>query len=50
MAERTNAELGLIDSWTAELGGPQTKCVARPSGQSCGLEHVVCPPNPDPQQ
>jgi len=24
MAERTNAELGLIDSWTAGLGGPRT--------------------------
>jgi hypothetical protein len=24
MAERSNADLGLVDAWTANLGGPRT--------------------------
>ncbi len=29
MAERTNADHGLVDAWTAELGGPQTTASGR---------------------
>ncbi len=40
MAERTNADQGLVDAWTAGLGGPRTAALL---GRAVAWEALVKP-------
>lgn len=43
MAERTNADLGLVDAWTANLGGPRTAAMLNRLNQAVTWEALVKP-------
>jgi transposase, IS5 family len=43
MAERTNADFGLVDPWTANLGGPRTAAMLNQLNQAVAWEALVKP-------
>lgn len=43
MAERTNAELGLVDAWTAGLGGPRTAALLDRLDEAVAWAALVAP-------
>jgi transposase, IS5 family len=43
MAERTNADFGLVDAWTANLGGPRTAAMLNRLDQAVAWEALVKP-------